>query len=68
MTKKQWTVKTLVGGAVNSDSPEATKEKGIQQHTGMNTVVAYRFKGKIHIYKLWNTNGEGHQVEHRAIN
>ena len=47
MTKKQWTVKTLVGGAVNSDSPEATKEKGIQQHTGMNTVVAYRFKGKI---------------------
>ena len=47
MTKKQWTIKTLVGGAVNSDSPEATKEKGIQQHTGMNTVVAYRFKGKI---------------------
>ena len=47
MTKEQWTVKTLVGGAENSDSPEATKEKGIQQHTGMNTVVAYRFKGKI---------------------
>ena len=43
MTKRQWTVKTLVGGAVTSDSPEATKEKGIQQHTG-NTVVAYRFK------------------------
>ena len=32
--KKQWTIKTLVGEAVNSDSPEATKEKGIQQHTG----------------------------------
>ena len=47
MTKKQWTIKTLVGGAVNSDSPEATKEKGIQQHTGINTDVAYRFKGKI---------------------
>ena len=47
MTKEQWTIKTLVGEAVNSDSPEATKEKGIQQHTGMNTVVAYRFKGKI---------------------
>ena len=31
MTKNnQWTVKTLVGEAVNSDSPEATKEKGIQ--------------------------------------
>ena len=28
--KKQWTIKTLVGEAVNSDSPEATKEKGIQ--------------------------------------
>ena len=47
MRKDQWTVKTLVEEAVNSDSPEATKEKGIQQHTGMNTVVAYRFKGKI---------------------
>ena len=32
--KNQWTIKTLVGEAVHSDSPEATKEKGIQQHTG----------------------------------
>ena len=32
--KNQWTIKTLVGEAVHSDSPEATKGKGIQQHTG----------------------------------
>ena len=43
--KKQWTIKTLVGEAVNSDSPEATKEKGIQQHTRI-TIVAYRFEKK----------------------
>ena len=64
MRKDQWTIKTLVEEAVNSDSPEATKEKGIQQHTG-NTVVAYRFKKGI--YKLWHTNGVGHQVEHREL-
>ena len=39
---KQWTVKTLVREAVNSDSPEATKGKGIQEHTVL-TIVAYRF-------------------------
>ena len=44
--KKQWTIKTLVREAVNSDSPEATKEKGIQQHTRI-TIVAYRFEKKI---------------------
>ena len=44
--KKQWTIKTLVEEAVNSDSPEATKEKGIQQHTRI-TIVAYRFEKKI---------------------
>ena len=37
------TIKTLVREAVNSDSPEATKEKGIQQHTEI-TEVAYRFR------------------------
>ena len=44
MTKKQWTVKTLVGGAVNSDSPEATKEKGIQ--------TAHRYE------QLWLTDSK----------
>ena len=44
--EKQWTIKTLVREAVNSDSPEATKEKGIQQHTRI-TIVAYRFEKKI---------------------
>ena len=43
MRKDQWTIKTLVEEAVNSDSPEATKEKGIQQHTEI-TEVAYRFR------------------------
>ena len=27
MRKEQWTIKTLVEEAVNSDSPEATKER-----------------------------------------
>ena len=30
---KQGTIKTLVREAVNSDSPEATKGKGIPEHT-----------------------------------
>ena len=47
MTKDQWTIKTLVEEAVNSDSLEATKGKGIQQHTG-NTEVAYRFQKDIY--------------------
>ena len=42
MRKDQWTIKTLVEEAVNSDSPEATKEKGIQEHTVI-TEVAYIF-------------------------
>ena len=42
MTKDQWTIKTLEEEAVNSDSPEATKEKGIQEHTVI-TEVAYIF-------------------------
>ena len=47
--KKQWTIKTLVREAVNSDSPEATKGKGIQQHTDI-TGVAYRFKKKRYLH------------------
>ena len=42
MRKDQWTIKTLVGEAVNSDSPEATKEKGIQ--------TAHRYE------QLWPTD------------
>ena len=38
----QWAVKTLVREAVNRDSAEATKGKGIQEHTVI-TIVAYRF-------------------------
>ena len=41
MTRNCGTIKTLVGEAVNSDSPEATKER-YPQHTGI-TIVAYRF-------------------------
>ena len=40
--KNQWTIKTLVGEAVHSDSPEATKEK-VSNSTQV-TVVAYRFR------------------------
>ena len=47
MTKEQWTIKTLVGEAVNGDSPETTKEKGIQKHTWY-TEVAYRFRKDIY--------------------
>ena len=43
MTKYQWTIKTLVGEAVNSDSPEATKKKVSKQRTRI-TIVAYRFE------------------------
>ena len=51
---KQWTVKTLVREAVNSDSPEATKGKGIQEHT-LITSVAYRFEKDIYKFRImWN--------------
>ena len=56
MLKKdiQWTVKTLVREAVNSDSPEATKGKGIQEHT-LITLVAYRFEKDIYKFRImWN--------------
>ena len=36
------TIKTLVREAVNSDSPEATKER-YPQHIGI-TIMAYRFR------------------------
>ena len=45
--KDQWTIKTLVEEAVNSDSPEAAKEKGIQEHNVI-TEVAYRFRKDIY--------------------
>jgi len=45
--KEQWTVKTLVREAVNCDSPEATKEKGILAH-GVSQSWLYRFEK--HIY------------------
>ena len=40
--KNSGAIKTLVRVAVNSDYPNTTKEKGIQQRTGKQT-VAYRF-------------------------
>ena len=42
MRKNSGAIKTLVRVAVNSDYPNTTKEKGIQQRTGKQT-VAYRF-------------------------
>ena len=57
--RNQWTIKTLVGEAVKCDSPEATKEKGIQKHTS-NTVVAYRFMKRylqVVEYKWGRTSG-----------
>ena len=58
--KNQWTIKTLVGEAVHSDSPEATKEK-VSNSTQV-TVVAYRFRKRY--LQVVYTNGEGYQVEH----
>ena len=46
MRKEQWTIKTLVEEAVNSDSPEATKER-YPEHTVI-TIVAYRFEKNIY--------------------
>ena len=42
MRKNSGAIKTSVRVAVNSDYPNTTKEKGIQQRTGKQT-VAYRF-------------------------
>ena len=55
--EKQWTVKTLVREAVNSDSPEATKER-YPEHTVI-TIVAYRFQKRYLQLQ--------HHVEHREL-
>ena len=55
--EKQWTIKTLVREAVNSDSPEATKGKGIQ--STLITIVAYRFEKRYLQLQ--------HHVEHREL-
>ena len=52
----------MVGEAVNGDYPEATKEKGIQEHT-RNTVVAYRFKKDIYMWR--NCSGLSGGTERR---
>ena len=56
--EKQWTVKTLVREAVNSDSPEATKGKRYPEHTVI-TIVAYRFEKRYLQLQ--------HPVEHREL-
>ena len=56
--RNQWTIKTLVREAVNSDSPEATKGKRYPEHTVI-TIVAYRFEKRYLQLQ--------HHVEHREL-